>query len=124
MLKWKRQFHYAVRRAKGKSNRVRAEKLFEAAMTGDMNLLKEMKKIRNGGGGKKVDLPGNVANADGEEEIVDKFREVYAALYSSAGSEEDMENLKVRVQHMIGNNSVQEVSKVTGLVVKQAALNL
>ena len=124
MAKWKRQYHYAVRRAKGQSNKVRAVKLFEAAMAGDMDLMKEMKKIRNGGCGKKTELPDNVANADGEEEIVDKFREVYAALYSSAGSEADMENLKEKVKHLIGVESVQEVARVTGSVVKEAAVGL
>ena len=75
-------------------NKVRARKLFEASMLGDMNLMREIKKIRNGGGVKKAELPDNVANADGEEQIVDKFRVVYAALYSSAGSEVDMLDLK------------------------------
>ena len=124
MTKWKRQYHYAVRRAKGKSSHVRAVKLFEAAMAGDMDLLLEMKKIRNGGCGKKNELPDNVANADGEEEIVDKFREVYAALYSSAGSEADMVSLKEKVKHLIGVDSVQEVARVTGSVVKAAALDM
>ena len=124
MTKWKRQYHYAVRRAKGRSSHVRAVKLFEAAMTGDMDLLMEMKKIKNGGCGKKNELPDNVANADGEEEIVDKFREVYAALYSSAGSEDDMMSLKEKVKHLIGVDSVQEVARVTGSVVKAAALDM
>ena len=50
MVKWKRQYHYAVRRGNGRSNKVRAEKLLEASMKGDVDLLKEMKMIRNGGG--------------------------------------------------------------------------
>ena len=124
MSKWKRQYHYAVRRAKGRSNQVRATKLFEASMSGDIDLMREMKKIRNGGGVKKVELPDNVANADGEEEIVDKFREVYAALYSSAGSEVDMLDLKEKVKAMIGESSVHEVAKITGAVVKEAALSM
>ena len=124
MIKWKRQYHYAVRRAKCKSDQTRAERLFEASMKGDVDLMREMKKIRNGGGGHKNDLPDNVANADGEEEIVDKFREVYSALYSSAGSESDMQSLRQKIQMMIGAESVQEVAKVTGSVVKEAALTM
>ena len=70
------QYHYAVRSLKLKSHLVRAEKLPEASIKGDMDLLKEMKLIKNG---KKCgeDLPHNVAGADGEDEIVEKFREVY-----------------------------------------------
>jgi hypothetical protein len=63
-------------------------------MAGDLDLLMEMKKIRNVGCGKQNVLSDNVANADGKEEIIDMFREVYAALYSSAGSEADMVNLR------------------------------
>ena len=124
MTKWRRQFHYAVRRAKGRSNKVRAVKLFEAAMKGDTDLLLEMKKIRSGGCGTKADLPDNVGSAEGEEEIVDKFKAVYAALYSSAGSEVEMEALKEKVKKLVGDSSVEEVLKVTGAVVKQAALGL
>ena len=115
MTKWKRQYHYAVRRAKASSNKVRAVRLFEAAMKGDTDLLLEMKKIRSGGCGNKGELPDNVADADGEEEIVDKFREVYAALYSSARSEADMEVLRHKVKNLIGANSVQEVTKSLAL---------
>ena len=75
MSKCRRQYHYAVRRAKARSNKVRAVKLFEAAMQGDTELLLEMKKIRTGGCSSKGDLPDNVADAEGEEEIVAKFRE-------------------------------------------------
>ena len=124
MSKWKRQYHYAVRRAKARSNQVRAKKLFEAAMVGDMELLREMKKIRNRGDVKKTELPDNVANADGEEEIVEKFREVYAALYSSAGTENEMGDLKEKVKALIGDSSVSEVDKITGKVVKVAALDM
>ena len=88
MIKWKRQYHYAVRRCKGKSNHARAEKLFEASMKGELDLLKEMKKVRSGGCS-KADLPENVAGGVGEEEIVLKFREVYSALYNSAVSQAD-----------------------------------
>ena len=124
MTKWKRQYHYAVRRAKGNSNKVRAVKLFEAAMKGDTDLLLEMKKIRSGGSGSKGDLPDNVGDADGEDEIVDKFREVYSTLYSSAGSKAEMKSLRQKVKQVIGPNSVQEVAKVTGAVVKEAALSM
>ena len=51
MVKHRSQYHYAVRRAKGRVSKIKAEKLFEAAMRGDIDLLKEMKSIRNGGGG-------------------------------------------------------------------------
>ena len=83
----------------------------------------EMKKIRNGGKS-KPELPDNVGGGNGEEEIVDKFRDVYKALYNSAGSKTDMLDLQKRIKQLIGHSSVEEVAKVTGEVVKEAALSM
>ena len=68
MVKHKRQCHYAVRRAKWRACHIKAEKLFEAAMKGDADLMAEMKKIRKGAGSTREELPDNVATANGEEE--------------------------------------------------------
>ena len=48
-------------------------------MEGDTILLKEMKKLNSGVGG-QADLPDNVSGANGSEEIVEKFSEVYSTL--------------------------------------------
>ena len=80
-------------------------------MQGDCNLLAEIKKIRCGGPSRKPDLPDTVAGAQGEDEIVNKFRTVYEALYNSADTELEMSELLVKVQGLIGNSSVQEVAK-------------
>jgi hypothetical protein len=71
----------------------------------------EMKKIRNGDGSTRPELPDNVATANGQDEIVDKFREVYSAQYSSSGSELEMQLLRQTVTHLISGNAVGEVSK-------------
>ena len=49
----------------------------EASFTSDMELLKEMRKLKAGDVG-IAELPDNVAGADGEDEIVEKFREKIA----------------------------------------------
>ena len=67
MADTRNKFHYAVRRARKNADLVRAKRLFEASEVGCMDLLKEMKDIRNGGKGKCSDLPDNVAGANGEE---------------------------------------------------------
>ena len=79
------QYHYAVRRLKLDSRLIRAKKLLEASVNGDAELLKEMKAISRGRGCKE-ELPEHVAGADGQDGIVEKFREVYQTLYNSAGS--------------------------------------
>ena len=124
MVKYRRQYHYAVRRAKGKASHTKAEKLFEAAMKGDTDLISEMKKIRNGSGNMKEELPDNVGNANGEEEIVEKFKEVYSSLYSSSGSEPQMQLLSQEVNNLISKQSNSEVARITGQIVKEAALSM
>ena len=45
-MKWTRnKYHYAVRKIKKKADEIRAIQLLEAASKGDINLLKEMKKL-------------------------------------------------------------------------------
>ena len=79
-----------------------------------------MKNI-SGSGNNSGDLPDNVAGANGEDEIVDKFRVVYSELYNSWGSEEEMKEVKEKVASLIQNqDSLSEVMKVTGAVVKEA----
>ena len=121
MVKKRAQYHYAIRRLRKKSDLTRAKHLFEASLKGDLNLLAEMKRIRCGGVGGQPDLPDCVGGAQGEDEIAEKFKIVYETLYSSASSEDEMTILLDRVTREIHQSSVQEVSKVSGSKVKEAA---
>ena len=48
MVKRRTQYHHAVRILKRRLDLIRAKKLFEASLQGDINLLKEMKSIKAG----------------------------------------------------------------------------
>ena len=72
MVRKRTLYHYAVRKLKRKVNLKRAEKLFEVSMVGDVDLLKEMKKIKSGNGNHE-ELPDTVGGADDEGGIADKF---------------------------------------------------
>ena len=73
MVRKRSQYHYAIRRARGRADLTRAEHLFEASLQGDCNLLAEMKKIRCGGCSNQSELPDTVGGVSGEDEIVQKF---------------------------------------------------
>ena len=118
MVRSRTQFHYAVRRCKRQSDETKARKLFEASLQGDTDLLREMKRVRSGGGGGRDDLPENVEGGNTEEEIVDRFREVYSALYNCADTKPGMEELKSKIKDMITPESVNEANKVTSDIVK------
>ena len=93
-------------------------------MEGDKQLLKEMKTLRNSGNGSQADLPDTVAGANGEVEVVEKFKEVYSALYNSADTEAEMADLMNKVSDIISPNSSEEVSRITGHEVKAAVSQL
>jgi hypothetical protein len=113
------KYHYAVRRSKKLADSIRAQSLVEAAQHGDIDLLKQMKQMK---GSKKqhVDCPDNIDNATGSAQISDMFKTVYEELYNSAGSEEAMYDIKAKLAPMIGQDSILEVNKLTGSVVKEA----
>ena len=121
-IKKKSQYHY-VRRAKARSEQHKAENLLAAALQGDTALMNEMKLIRKGGGG-PAELPDTVAGANGEQEIVDKFRFVYSGLYNSASTEDEMKALHDKVDKLITADSVQLVARVTGSIVKEAVCSM
>ena len=121
MVRKRSQYHYAVRRARKGADQRRAENLFEASLIGDCSLLEEMKKIRCGGSSNHPDLPDTVSGAQGEDDIAKKFKSVYETLYSSADTQAEMAQLLVKVESLISQNSVQEVTKITGSKVKEAA---
>ena len=123
MVRKRTLYHHAVRRVKRRNEFSRAKNLFRAAMIGDADLITEMKKVRMGGGGPE-ELPVNVAGANGECKIVEKFREVYSTLYRSASTKDGMDILKVKVDSLIGQNDEKEVLCVTGDVVKAVVIKM
>ena len=105
---------------KKRSEEIRAAALLKASQSGDIQLLKEMKKVKIDGKG-SVNLPDRVEGAEGQDEIVEKFREVYESLYNSAEFEEAVKLIKSKLKTVIGPDSLDEVCKITGDVVKKAA---
>ena len=120
MTRSRNQYHYAVRRLKLDSRMIRAKKLLESSVNGDTDLIKEMKYISRGSGSQE-DLPEHVAGADGQDEIVEKFREVYQTLYNSAESFTEVLEIKSKLAQLVTAESVFEVMKITGEKVKEAA---
>ena len=120
MARSRNQYHYAVRRVRRSRNLQRAKKLFEASLQGDMELIKEMRNVKRGC---RVgdELPDNVGGVDGEVNIVEKFREVYSALYNSATTKDEVNIIKEKLSSLIDAGSVDEVKKITGNKVKEAA---
>ena len=108
----RKQYHYAVLRARRAREKHQAEQLLAAAMEGDIVLLKEMKSIKKGGNPANCDLPDTVGGADGEQNIAEMFRDSYNDLFNSASSDEEMKQLKIHLNSSIGETAKKEVAKV------------
>ena len=113
MARTRNKYHYSIRKVKKESDDIRANKLLEAATTSDIELLKEMKKIR-GSSKSGQTVPDSVDGVSGHEEIVDKFKEVYQELYNSAPTVDSMTNIKNTINNTISHDSTIEVNKITG----------
>ena len=62
-----------------------------------------------------------MAGAEGEDEIVEKFKEVYSALYNSSSTAGEVQIIKDRLTELIKEDSMEEVSKISAEAVKEAA---
>ena len=114
------KYHYAIRRAERECEALRASQLREAAASGDMALIGELKKtLSKQKGGQQV--PESLEGEVTEDGILLKFRELYAKLYNSATTEqEEVARIKELLNQMITPDSLGEVSKITGDAVKKA----
>ena len=119
MVKSRTRYHHSIRRIKRQEQEIRSKRLLEAAMQGDMNLLKEMKKVRSKG---NDELPTTVEGAESEEAIANKFKEVYEAVYNSAQT--DTESLKEKFKELIKQDSLNEVNKIIGDIVKASTVRM
>ena len=115
------KFQYAVRRVKRASKLNQAKGLFEAAKAGDTALMKEMRRVQSGNG-MLDELPDTVDGVTGQEDVANQFGEVHSALYNSAESDVEMEELKNRIRRLVQTeDSKAEIDKLTAETVKKAA---
>ena len=117
------QYHYAVRRIQREAEALQASRLREAAVSGDLLLMEELKKtLSKQKGGQQV--PESLEGEVTEDGILAKFRELFAKLYNSAGTEDEVGILKMKLSDMINDEEKSEVNKITNEVVKKACERL
>ena len=120
MVNCRVKFRAAVRKAKSDLNSSRGSSLLQAAEAGDKQLLKEMRRVM-GPKHEVQNLPDSLEGAVGHEDVLEKFRELYSALYNSAGTQVHMEELLKLVNVKIDCRSDAEVAKITAAEVLKAA---
>ena len=89
-------------------------------MSGELDLMNEMKKIVRGKGDLD-NLTDSVDGVTGKQDIANKFKEVYECLYTSAESEEEMKEIDQRMKDLIRiQDSETEIEKLDSDTVKNA----
>ena len=117
MKRSKNQYHYSVRRVKNLADTIRSSKLSDAALSGNKQLLQEMKKVKSV---HHKSAPDHVDAVSGIN-IPNIFADVYRDLFNSADDKEDILSLKQRLQ---GTANVNDLSVITPNIVKTAAKSL
>ena len=84
-----------------------------------MDLMTELKKTLSKNKSDQQ-VPESLEGEVTEDGILAKFRESYAKLYNSAGTEEEVGRLKLQLAEMITEDALTEVEKVTGDIVKKS----
>ena len=69
-------------------------------MEGDVQLMQEMRRVKTGQG-KLDELPETVDGVTGEDQVANKFADIFEALYNSSGSQEGMAELQVKIQGLV-----------------------
>ena len=119
MVNTRVKFRAAVRKARAESNSARAHLLLAAAENGDRALLKEMKRVI-GSTRREQQVPESLEGAEGDGAVLDKFKCLYEALYSSAASVVKMEDILTTIDEMLDCRAEGEVRRVTPKVVAAA----
>ena len=118
------QYKYAVRRVKRASDLHNARGLFEAAMEGDCQLLREMKRVKTGRK-EAEELTNTVDGVTGSENVANKFKEVFEALFNCVDDKPDLDSVEQRIQKLLlEEDNIKEVNKLTADVVKKATMTM
>ena len=104
-------FQHAVRRVKRCEKLIQAKGLFNAAMAGDVNLFKEMRKIKSGVG-QMDEMAETVDSNTGEKEIADTFTAIFKTLYNSSENNAEMDDIQRKVKELVATkHSEAEVGR-------------
>ena len=115
----RRKYHFAVKKVKRLASTKKAEQLLEASEEGNVALMKELKKSLDGKSTGQT-VPESLEGKVTHETNLEMFRDCYNDLYNSASTVDAMIDIKNKLKGLISDNSVGEVEKITGKVVKYA----
>ena len=111
-------YHYQFKKCKKAEDLVKKNKLLGACLNGGGDIFKEIKAMR-----KTRQVVATTMDGVGEN-LPEHFKTIYSNLYNSVEDAEDMAKVSCEVEDKIGAFSLNDVSRVTPDIVKEAASKL
>ena len=108
-------YHYQLRKIRKSEEIIKKNNLLDACLNGEGDIFREIKSLR-----KTKKAVANSIDGVKEDDIPDHFRDIYSGLYNSV---EDVENIAIvsaKVEQRIGDYSIDDVTRVTPSIVKEA----
>ena len=125
MKKKRKEYHLKVKECRRQDANRRAQKLLEASMQGDKELLDGMRRVHSPKA--DVPLPDFVSGANGEDDIAKMFLQTYNNLYNLHDDAEDTNNISEEINTKAtaaDSTDLEELDKITGANIKASALRL
>ena len=114
------KYHSAIKSLKKVNEAKKAQSLEIAAEVWDIALINELKRSLGGPKHRQL-IPSSFEGKTEPDDVLEKFKECYEDLYNSVNTVDSMKVIKNLIEQNIDPSSVNEVSKISGLVVKQAS---
>ena len=120
MCHTRNRFKYAKRRCQNACDRIKRDKLVQAALSGDCNLFEELGKIR---GHKNKHTASKIDGISGDLMIAEHFKEIYKDLYNKTGTDQPLRDLRNEVNTKCSPSDTKVVNKVTPCFISEIISN-
>ena len=116
MVLTKRQYKYAVRRLKRANDKMQNDKFVQSILTGDINIFKEIKKVR----GNNSNVSSRIDDQVGASNIANKFANIYQNLYNRHNLGDDFAQLENEISEGLGDKDLIDADRITVDIIQKA----
>ena len=120
MCQTRNKFKYAKRRCQNAVEKIKRDKLIQAALNGDCNFFDELSKLK---GRRNVHSASKIDNISGEQNIAEHFKGIYRELYNRTGSDQPLRDLRDHVDSKCNIDDIKIVDRVTPCLISNIMNN-
>ncbi len=120
MCQTRNRFKYAKRRCQNAVDKIKRDKLVQAALDGNCNIFEELRKIR---GHNKPHTASKIDGISGDSDIAEHFKDIYKELYNRTGTGQPLRDLRTSVDNKCNSNDMEVIEKVTPCLISNIIKN-